>query len=200
MRPGGFLLLTLAGIAAGGAGQPDRPPLVPARDATIEYEVLGKPGRPPMPVRVRFSGGRIRAEPAGLPGYVIVDRDANRAMMVLGHEQIYFELPIDSGLARDYLPNERMTYARRGDARVAGMGCTNWEVATPEGRTASACVTADGLVLRGEGHDPRFGNGSIAAVSVRYEAQPATLFQPPAGFQRIALPSLPGLDGDRSGR
>ncbi len=148
-----------------------------------------------MAVRAHLSAGRIRAEPADLPGYLIVDRAADRAMVVLSQQHVVFELPLKTGPARDYLPNTRMTYTRHGEARVAGESCTEWDVRTPEDRSARLCVTRDGLVLRGEGHDPQYGGGHIEAVSVTYAPQPAALFRPPANFQRLAVPSFPDPAG-----
>ena len=194
MRLAGLLLLWVVGATCAAAA-PDRPPLAPTRDATIEYQVQGRAGRPPIAVRVHFSGGRMRAETANLPGYVVVDRAADRALMVMQEQHAYFELPLQSGMARDFLPSDRMSFTRRGEERVAGLPCTVWDVRAPAGRSATACVTADGLVLRGEGHDPQYGDGSIEAVSLSYAPQPASLFKPPAGFQRIEIPVLPGLGG-----
>ena len=48
-------------------------------------------------------------------------------------------------------------------------------------------------MLRGEGHDPRYGGGRIEAVSVMYAPQPKALFQTPENYQRISIPMLPGL-------
>jgi len=68
-------------------------------------------------------------------------------------------------------------------------------VQAPEGRSGSVCVTADGIVLRGQGHDPQYGSGSVEAVSVTYAPQPASLFQLPAGYLRMEIPHLPAEPG-----
>lgn len=146
-----------------------------------------------MSVRVHLSAGRIRAEPASLLGFLIVDRAADRAMMVMSQQHVFLEIPIETGLARDYLFNTRMTYTRRGDARIAGQSCTEWDIKAPQGRTAHACITTDGLVLRGEGNDPQYGSGRIEALSVIYAPQPDSLFRTPAGYQRLPVPIVPGL-------
>ncbi len=194
-------LAAVLGILSGSAaGAQERPPLIPTRDALVEYQVRGPADRPPMSVQVHLSGGRIRAEPASLPGYLIVDRAADRAVVVMSQQHVFLEIPVETGLARDYLFNTRMTYVRRGDARIAGQPCTEWDVKAPEGRTAHACITTDGLVLRGEGNDPRYGSGRIEALSVTYAPQPDRLFRPPAGYQRLAVPMVPGSADNSSPR
>jgi hypothetical protein len=192
------VLALLAPLAALPVGAQERPVLVPTRDAVVEYQVQGSPRRPPMAVRVHLSAGRIRAEPADLPGYLIVDRAADRAMVVLSQQHVVFELPLQAGPASDYLPNARMTFTRRDEARVAGESCTEWDVRTPEDRTARLCITRDGLVLRGEGHDPQYGSGRAEAVSVAYAPQPAALFRPPPEFPRIPVPSFPAQADGRA--
>ncbi len=181
--------------AAGAAAAQEKPTLIPTRDAVVEYRVEGKPGSTPLPVRAHFSGERLRAEAENMRGYVIVNRQADQAMLVMEQPRSFFEVPLQSGLTRDYLLNDRMTYTRRGQDRVAGIPCTVWDVKAPQGRTATVCLSADGLILRGDGHDPKYGDGSIVALSVTYGQQPDRLFQPPAGYQRLTIPMIPGLTG-----
>lgn len=114
-------------------------------------------------------------------------------MMVMSQQHVFLEIPIETGLARDYLFNARMTYTHRGEARIAGQSCTEWDIKAPQGRTAHACITTDGLVLRGEGNDPQYGSGRIEALSVIYAPQPDSLFRTPAGYQRLPVPIVPGL-------
>jgi hypothetical protein len=185
----------LAGLIPGLASAQEHPPLTPTREATVLYRVQGPRDQAAMSVRVHVSGGRLRVEPATLPGYVIVDRGADRVLMVLRQPHAYFETSAHSGMARDFLPSERMRFTRGGTERVAGLPCTLWDVQAPEGRTGSVCVTADGIVLRGQGSDPQYGSGSLEAVSVTYAPQPAGLFQPPSGYLRMDIPSLPAGPG-----
>ncbi len=192
-RPAALALLV--GLVPGLASAQEHPPLTPTREATVLYRAQGPRDQAAISVRVHVSGGRLRVEPASLPGYVIVDRGADRVLMVMRQPHAYFETSAQSGLARDLLPSERMRFTRKGTERVAGLSCTVWDVQAPEGRTGSVCVTADGIVLRGQGHDPQYGSGSVEAVSVAYEPQPAGLFQPPPGYLRMDIPRLPAASG-----
>jgi hypothetical protein len=194
-------LALLAGVAPGLAAADEHPPLAAARDATVLYRAQGPRDQAATSVCVHVSGGKLRVEPASLPGYVIVDRGADRVLMVMRQPHVYFETPARSDLVRDFLPSERMRFARKGSERVAGLSCTVWDVRAPEGRTGSVCVTADGIVLRGQGHDPQYGSGSVEAVSVTYAPQPASLFQPPAGYLKMDIPRPPpALAGARPAR
>ena len=189
------VLALLASIAPGLAAADEHPPLAATRDATVLYRAQGPRDQAATSVRVHVSGGKLRVEPASLPGYVIVDRGADRVLLVMRQPHIYFETPARSDLVRDFLPSERMHFTRRGSERVAGLPCTVWDVQAPEGRSGSVCVTADGIVLRGQGHDPQYGSGGVEAVSATYAPQPASLFQLPAGYLRMEIPRLPAGPG-----
>ncbi len=69
---------------------------------------------------------------------------------------------------------------------MAGLDCTVWNLTGKQG-TGSACITADGVVLRADGQARREGSGRLEATSVAYGPQPAALFEPPPGFQRMDL-------------
>jgi len=184
-------LALLACIAPGLAQGSEHPPLTPTREATVLYRAQARRDREATSVRVYVSGGKLRVEPASLPGYLIVDRDAGRVLMVMRQPHVYFETSVQSEMVRDFLPSERMHFTRKGPERVAGLSCTVWDVQAPEGRSGRVCVTADGIVLRGQGQDPQYGSGSVEALSVTYGPQSAGLFQPPAGYLRMDIPRLP---------
>lgn len=194
---------TLAVLAASGAAlAQDRPPVAPTRDVVVTYKATapaqapgGAGARLPQgaqDIRVATTqGGRLlRIEGMGAGGaYVIVDRTTQRMVMVMPQDQRYVEMPANDAFARGFVLNESMTFVKRGTETVAGLKCTVWEVTSREG-AGTACVTDDGVLLRGRGND---GKGGIEATAVRYGPQPATLFRPPAEFSRLDLP--PGMGG-----
>ena len=139
-------------------------------------------------------GGRLlRVEGVGAGGaYVIVDRTTQRMVMVMPQDRRYVEMPASDAFARGFVLNESMTFVKRGAETVAGLKCTLWEVTSREG-AGTACVTDDGVLLRGRGSD---GKGGIEATSVKYGPQAAALFKPPADFSRLDVP--PGM-GQGSG-
>ena len=188
---------TLAFLAASGAAlAQDRPPVAPTRDVMVTYKATAPAqagARVPQgaqDIRVATTqGGRLlRIEGMGAGGaYVIVDRTTQRMVMVMPQDQRYVEMPANDAFARGFVLNEGMTFARRGTETVAGLKCTQWEVTSREG-AGTACVTEDGVLLRGRGND---GKGGIEATAVKYGPQPAALFKPPANFSRLDVP--PGM-------
>jgi hypothetical protein len=106
-------------------------------------------------------------------------------VMVMPQDRRFMEMPVNDAFARGFVLNEGMTFVRRGTETVAGLKCTLWEVTSREG-AGSACVTDDGVLLRGRGND---GKGGIEATAVRYGPQPAALFRPPADFTKLEMPA-----------
>jgi hypothetical protein len=128
----------------------------------------------------------MRVEGMGSGGaYVIVDRTTQRMVMVMPQDRRFMEMPVNDAFARGFVLNEGMTFVKRGTETVAGLKCTLWEVTSREG-AGSACVTDDGVLLRGRGND---GKGGIEATAVRYGPQPAALFRPPADFTKLEMPA-----------
>lgn len=194
-------LVALGVLALSGAAwAQDRPPVAPTRDVMVTYKATApaQAGRPQQGVpqgtqdiRVATTqGGRLmRVEGMGAGGaYVIVDRTTQRMVMVMPQDRRFMELPANDAFARGFVLNEGMTFARRGTETVAGLKCTLWEVTSREG-AGTACVTDDGVLLRGRGSD---GKGGIEAISVRYGPQPAALFRPPADFSKLEMPAGAG--------
>jgi hypothetical protein len=77
-----------------------------------------------------------------------------------------------------------MRINRVGKDTVAGVVCTVWDVRGPRGG-GTACITADGLLLRVQGSQPGEAP-AMEAVSVAYGPQPADLFTLPAGLHQVA--------------
>jgi hypothetical protein len=188
-------LVALGVLALSGAAwAQDRPPVAPTRDVMVTYRATAPAqagGRVPQgtqDIRVATTqGGRLmRVEGMGSGGaYVIVDRTTQRMVMVMPQDRRFMEMPANDAFARGFVLNEGMTFVKRGTETVAGLKCTLWEVTSREG-AGSACVTDDGVLLRGRGND---GKGGIEATAVRYGPQPAALFRPPADFTKLEMPA-----------
>lgn len=193
--------LALAGIlAAGAAWAQERPPVAPTRDVLVTYRATAPaqaggrvpPGAQEIRVATTQAGRLLRIEGMGAGGaYVIVDRGTQRMVMVMPQDRRFMEMPANDAFARGFVLNESMTFARRGGETVAGLKCTVWEVTSREG-AGTACITEDGVLLRGRGND---GKGGIEATAVKYGPQPAALFKPPAGFSKIEMPPGMGSGG-----
>ncbi len=186
------MLAMLIGLGgAGGAAAQDHPPYMPTRDVAVEYKVKSGPDDAPQHIHMMFTAGgdRVRVEPPGMPGYSVIDRTAQRMMMVFPDRHAYMELPFDPEKRRSFAFNDSMKFTRKGTDTVAGVPCTIWTVQT-EKTTGIACVSEDGVILRGQGAGENAGS-SMEAVKVEYGPQPDSLFQPPADYKKVEMPAPP---------
>lgn len=184
----------------------EHPPFLPTRDVAVAYEVQASQtpsgqmaGDPQGPHRVKMSysaaSGRVRIEQAAMPGYMLIDPAGGRITMVMEQMQSFMDMPFDTRAGAGLLLNDKMTYVRAGTDKVAGLPCTVWNV-TSDRTTARLCITGDGVILRGEGSDPKRGQGKLLATTVSYAGQPQANFTPPPSFHRMEMPVLPpGLGG-----
>ncbi len=192
-----LLALAQFGPAASFAQQP---PLQPTRDVVAIYRVEGEatrlvPGGLDAPVRLSWSAARrqLRAEADGRAQVALLDLATNTGQVI--DTRLRVVLPIQ--VRADQLRPLTLAGARlspRGRAMVAGLSCTEYRI--EGGKTpGSVCLTGDGVPLRGQG-EIQGRPGRFTALSVRYEALPRDLFEPPPGYIMLGdaglLGSLPG--------
>lgn len=185
MRRTALVLAALAATAAPALAQ-DRPPPMPTRDVAVTYRVTG--GRE---MRIAWLTGeqRMRVDMPDGQGAMIMDLKGRRAFMVVDAQRVVVEIPTGGNMPQpgQIPPEARMT--REGSDRVAGQACTVWRVQERDGRRSSACVTADGVLLRARGPD---GTEGIEATQVVYGAQDPARFRPPAGYRTEQMRMPPG--------
>ena len=186
-------LALLAAVAGGQTvAAQDRPTILPTRDVAITYRatgpVQGQQQQQDLKVAFTSAGRLMRVEGVGgqMSGaYVIVDHTTQRMTMVMSGDRRFIEMPVNNAFSRGFLLSESMKFVRRGGDSVAGVKCTVWDITSPEA-VGTACLTEDGVMLRGSGLD---GKGALVATSVTYGAQSAALFKPPADFSKIEMPA-----------
>ncbi|MCQ8241102.1 hypothetical protein [Rhizosaccharibacter radicis] len=183
----------------------DAPPLMPTRDVSVLYEVRpdGAPQAQPMHVYFAGNGGLMRMDgppgPDGNPqGAMILDRDKHLMTIVMNAPRVFMQVPEGQEVRNPFLLDSTMRFTRQQNRTVAGLPCTDWAIATDKG-SATACVTADGVVLFEQGVDAEGAKGMLQASKVTYGPVPASIFQPPAGFQRVAHPAMGRGLGQGSG-
>lgn len=186
--------LLLAAIPA--FAQPP-PRLQPTRDVVVVYRVEGPaasriPGGLPGPVKLSWdaAGQRVRAEAEGRSQVALLDLRARTGQVIDTTLRVVLPLPIRP---QDLQPLtlEGARLAPRGREVIAGLPCTAYAVETGHA-PGSACITADGVPLRGQGEvDGR--PGSFVALSVTFGPLPPQLFAAPPGY--IALGSGNGSGG-----
>jgi hypothetical protein len=194
------LPVALVLLAGGTAAAQDRPVLFPTRDVAVTYRVTGAQpaGAPPaqeLSMSWNAAAQLMRMDIPGF-GWSVTDHRNARAFAVMEGMRMIMDLPIAQAM-QQYGPSESATYRREGTDTVAGTACTVWSY-QDRGNTGRACITADGVMLRGEG---RSGgqSGGMEAVRVAYSAQDAARFQRPQGYQAMQVPggAQPGARAPR---
>lgn len=185
MRSFKVLLLCLAATSASAA---ETPRYLPARDAAITYRSTGSDAAVPPNLTIRYfaAGDRLRIE-GGALGYLLVDRGVGRVELVMPQPRLVVELPPGGGITDGFILGDHLAFRRTGSDTVLGRACTLYDV-TAERARGVVCLTADGLLLRGEGRGRDGRTARIEAVTVAMTAQPAGLFSLPEGYRTMAIP------------
>jgi hypothetical protein len=168
----------------------DKPRLAPLRDVEVVYRISDAQKQGGETVRVTYaSGGRKArldffrgADVENVYGSTIIDQDADRVLLLLPLQHAYVEQPAGPARALPFPLDATMHFTAGGAAVVAGRNCREWQVENQDTK-GTACVTEDGVVLRGVRSAPIAG--TIEAMSVVYTPQPAALFAPPPGYTKL---------------
>lgn len=181
-----MLLALAACLSAGAALAPAGPSLIPSRDVDITYRVT-LPNEAAFTRRVRWQAG-TGLERVDEPGdeVSIIDHKTGYETLLRrrSHSFLKIALPSDSPLN----PNPNVPRARSGQARVAGLSCTEWTWTDHEdGTTRSICVTDDGALLR----ETVDGHVVVRAKSVDYHKMKAAIFRVPESYEPALAPDGP---------
>lgn len=186
--------LTLLALAAPAAAQ--EPPRIPTRDYAATYAMTGFGAGAPKTMRISFNAAmkrqRIDMQEAGRNMSMIMELGGQRMWMLEHQNRMAMELAPGAGGDLPTGPIEPdATLTRTGSDRVAGHACTVYRVARQGKPQGTACVTAEGIMLRGEfEEDGR--RGRMEATQVSLAAQPGERFEVPAGYQTMRMPAMPG--------
>jgi hypothetical protein len=199
MQHPGLALLGVLLVPALPACADDGPVLAPTHDVVVTYQVTGaelQEGAEKLQVtygeqgRVRMDYFRY-AEAKYAFGSMLFDPPNKLATMVLPERRGYLQRVLRNVTNPGAFLNGMMKFTRVGSATIAGMNCTDWRVDDGLDDKGTACVTDDGIVLRGVRTKP--SPGSILATAVQYGAVPLEIFAIPPGLTSLspAKPSPP---------
>jgi len=172
---------------------PDSPNLRPVRDVVVEYLLMDadSPNETPrertITVNWAKGGALMRVQMEGERYYVVLNRDSDRMMMVLLDEHAYVDQPFDPRRQTAFAAPTDVPMVRGDSDVVAGNGCTLWHAKIGFG-DSSLCITGDGVLVSAKGYNLDH-RGDLVATSVIYGPQPAAVFDPPAGFRKLAFTS-----------
>ncbi len=197
------LLAALLSLAALPALAQDRPPLYPTRDVSVTYRMVGAtPANAPMQSMViswLAASQTMRMDMAGM-GYMVADHRNQRGFMVMEQVRMIMDVPMQQAM-QQYGPTANATYRRTGSDTVAGVACTVWTF-EDRGNNGTACVTAEGVMLRAQGSS-QGQSGGMEATQVAFGAQDPGRFARPQGYQSMQIPGggagMPGMPGGRPG-
>ena len=179
-----WLALVLAPLPLAAQAQ-ERPAPLPTRDVDVTYrsEQAGQV----IEQRSRFAAAtqRMRLD-TPTPGlYMIVDYRTHLMAMVSDPDRAVIDMNAPANGPGGTLPAS--AYTRRGEDKVAGLPCTEWEAKDTQGQLATACFTADGVMLRA-----RRGTQILAvAARVTYNTMDPALFTVPAGYSHATRRPAP---------
>jgi len=173
-------LVAAASMIPPAAADPDRPVTTPTRDVDVTYRT-GQ-GDKAVVQRSRWSaGGRKMRLDTPTPGvYVIVDYAARTLAMVSDQDRGVLDLPVPPGVMPGQAGNS--VFTRRGDGKVAGLPCGEWETTDTQGQATLACFTEDGVLL-----EARHGEQVLVqATRVAYGTLDASSFIVPQSYNHEA--------------
>ena len=168
----------------------ERPNILPTRDVAVTYRIEG--GGPSAPSSLGMAWHAVsrsmRMDVPGM-GWMVANHDTNRAFMAMEGARMVMDLPM-AEVMRQYGPGEGARFQREGQDRVAGLPCTVWRY-EDRGRQGRACMTTDGVMLRGTAPGPDGRPATVTATEVRYAAQDPARFARPQGWAAMQMPALP---------
>ncbi|MCQ8276936.1 DUF4412 domain-containing protein [Acetobacteraceae bacterium KSS8] len=195
-------LLALVLALPASAQAPAAPPLMPTRDVAVVYSVQPQGAPQPQSVKVYFHNkgdlmridGPPNPQDGALGGYMVMNRPAKTMVVILNQQHLYMDVPEGQEVQSPFVLDASMQFTPQGAGTVAGLPCERYSIVAGAGH-AEACVTSDGVVLSETGVDGQGNRGTLTAQSVSYGPLDASLFAPPAGFQRAGHPAGPGEQG-----
>ena len=190
--PQAMLAVVLIGGLPAAMGQTgnanDRPLLLPTRDVDVTYEI--PQGSRTLAQRLRWiaSARKLRVDPPIPDLFVIIDYDQKRMSMVRDRERTVIDMAAPEQFVSG-MEGRLATASRKGDQVVSGLPCTDWQTRDFHNQPATACITADGVLLEARSH----GRTVLMASSVRYTAQDPAVFQIPQDYVHVSSDTLPQM-------
>jgi len=186
-RPLAALLGLAVILRAGPAAAAEQPRFLPARDAAITYQTAGSDAAIPASITMRYfsAGQKLRIE-GGAIGFLLIDRIMERVELVMPQPRLVMQLPSGGGITEGFILGPNLRFTRTGQDQVLGRACTNYDVKAG-GATGKVCLSADGLLLRGEGTGRDGRAARLEATAISLTTQPAGMFSPPEGAHFVSL-------------
>jgi len=149
-----------------------------------------------MTQKINSDNGKIRSEMnmSGMEMISIVRPDLKKVYTVMVAQKMVMEIPYDP--SKYPVPTTTQGDAKFeviGPDTVEGVACTKYKMTAKDGKVAFFWVdTSKKALVKMEAAD-----GSVTAVWKNFVAgpQPASLFEPPADYKVMNMPSMPHMPG-----
>ena len=172
-----------------------------AKAQEFSADMVSRNGNETFSAKVYVAGQKSRTETAD--SIIITRMDKNVSYMVMPAEQMYMEHPIDPRMA----PKASKEFAGElerqslGKEIVDGQSAEKFKVTYAEnGKQESVYqwLTDQQIPIEVEAVD---GSWAMEYKNLKVGTQPADLFEPPAGYQKMSMPSfgagmLQGMTGE----
>ncbi len=181
-KTGGVLLAALAWCVVAGYAQ------------ALEFsaDMISKAKGRAMQGKIYVKNDRSRMEMQGMPQYTIVRQDLKKTWSVMPGQKTYMEMAYqEADLPRDKMQGETSRKAV-GSERIDGHPATKYEVTIKQGKnmtkTYQWIATDINVPIKTAAAD---GSWEMEYRNIRVGSPPASLFELPAGFKKMAMPAMP---------
>jgi outer membrane lipoprotein-sorting protein len=196
MNPSRFLLLVVAGgcllASSPLSAQDPLPPFELNKQYNAEMTITPKDGQAMMQ-KIYSDDGKVRTEMSvsGMQMVSIIRPDQKKIYSVMPAQKMVTEMAYDAGktpMAGTSLPGSKFEVV--GPDTVDGVACTKYKETGKDNKVAFLWVdTANKALVKMVPED-----GSVTIIWKNYVVGPqdAALFEPPAGYQVLTMPAMPG--------
>jgi hypothetical protein len=198
MIPLRLLLLAMAGLVFGPAplllAQDAAPPVTFDKSYSADQLITTRDGNT-INSKLYCDNGRIRTEMTAEGMTIIILPDQQKAYTVMDSQKMVMVMPYDPAKYKKFMigtPGFQGTTEAAGTDTVDGVACNKYKLTT-DGKVYDLwtnTATKQPVKLAVE-------DGSFVLVWKNYQAGPQdpALFQVPAGYQMVTMPSMPNFPG-----
>lgn len=168
--------------------------MVFAKEFSVDQVITTKDGTT-VTNKMFVQDGKVRTEMSarGMQFVAIVRPDLSKVYQVMIAQKMIMEMPYDAAKYKQEMAaatGAEGKYDLIGPDVVEGTSCTKYKVTSQDGKTSFIWIDPDKKApVKMAGED---GSYSILFKNYQMGPQAPSLFEPPAGYQTMSMPSMPG--------
>jgi len=173
------------------------PPFALAKSYSADMIITSAEGKG-MTNKIYTDSGKIRTEinTGGMQVISIIRPDQQKIYSVMVAQKMVMEMPYDQEKFKKQVAaasGPEGKFELVGPDPVDGVACTKYKVTSTDGKITFYWIDAD----KKNPVKMAAADGSFTIQWKNYQTGPqdAALFEPPADYQKMTMPSLPGLPG-----